>query len=1144
MNKVLLVLCLMYSICCTGQVNLQTGAAEASFPLYEYNDAKSRLSTGMSLNYISGNGLKANDVASSVGTGWALAAGGVISRIQHGEPDDQLFANPNNWADYKEMMAFGNTIDMCYANGYMFTDIPASTPFPNEACYSPIFTNVYPFEYKPDFEDREQDVYMFQFNGRMGHFIIGKNREAKLLDDSKLKISFALQDMESQKVRTRITSFTITDESGIQYRFAEKELSDLFKYTQAELVNNYKVVKGTDLHKFALNKIVTRWFLSEIRNTLTGEAITFQYDTYNVDMDGPRHLLKQVISGVNNNPQQMLVEKIRRSTKRISTVTFPDKHKISFNYAAAVRIDEPGDKALTEINILYNNNLLYGYRFSYGYFFKHEIKPYDYPFPDAEKRYARLCLTDFRKFGTGGSSVPPYIFTYFMAPQPDATFTYIAPAFTLYTDHWGYYNPDQTSITENANGYPVYSFGPKSVAFDNSTLWESFGVLKSIRYPEGGSLEFEYEHNQAAGSPYVNQKNGGIRVARTNIRDGSGQANDMVKRYKYIKEDGSTSGWGFEMPKYTVTNSLRQYKVDGNASSGSNIKEMSSDFIGLLLSTRMSSMASGLLHGSLMNVQTLVRAGFQMIIVYVVAEIITNIFSPAYKDYSVAVYKSDNYNLINSLPQLYSRVEVIDEGLNNGKVVYEFTDPSVPGFGLRDPGPLSAPHSSGRMRYAHWLYGLPRSVTWKNNVNQNVRKIEHTYNPIVREINSNDFLSRSYEVNTNVAIGAFKHNLSEFNSSYLNTETYYPIQGRAELTKSIETVYNNSGGSISTETSFTYSPYNFMLRTVSKKDSKGSISGITTYYTSDYDVPGTINQMKDSNMIGMPVSVNMWIQDGQGAPKKLVDAMVTDYEPSSNADIRPSQVFRSELAAPLVNGVPESSTYLISYKDYSWLKPQQVMIYDNGNLAQTTRVSGNFSKSVIYGYENRLPIAEVTNATKDEIKYTSFESEDIWVRNSGGWVYGGYALTEAFCPTGKACYMLSVGPVQSGPIAPLAKTTIVSLWTSGSQIALNVESNLSQIAPSKTGPSINGWTYYEYELPIGFASAFNISGNGLLDELRLCPKNAQMMTYTYSPGIGKTSTCDDNNRITRYEYDSFGRLAKERDQFYNLLKTYEYNYKQ
>lgn len=66
--------------------------------------------------------------------------------------------------------------------------------------------------------------------------------------------------------------------------------------------------------------------------------------------------------------------------------------------------------------------------------------------------------------------------------------------------------------------------------------------------------------------------------------------------------------------------------------------------------------------------------------------------------------------------------------------------------------------------------------------------------------------------------------------------------------------------------------------------------------------------------------------------------------------------------------------------------------------------------------------------------------------------------------------------------------------------------------------------------------------NGVIDELRLYPFAAQMTTYTYEPLIGITSQCDANNKITYYEYDSFGRLKTIRDQDRNVIKTMDYQY--
>jgi YD repeat-containing protein len=85
-----------------------------------------------------------------------------------------------------------------------------------------------------------------------------------------------------------------------------------------------------------------------------------------------------------------------------------------------------------------------------------------------------------------------------------------------------------------------------------------------------------------------------------------------------------------------------------------------------------------------------------------------------------------------------------------------------------------------------------------------------------------------------------------------------------------------------------------------------------------------------------------------------------------------------------------------------------------------------------------------------------------------------------------------------------------------------------------------GWKLYQAE--ISNSSTITISGNGLIDEVRLYPAKAQMSTFTYEPLIGMTSKCDANNRIEYYEYDSFGRLKLIRDFDGNIIKSFNYQY--
>ncbi|WP_282161718.1 hypothetical protein [Ulvibacterium marinum] len=54
---------------------------------------------------------------------------------------------------------------------------------------------------------------------------------------------------------------------------------------------------------------------------------------------------------------------------------------------------------------------------------------------------------------------------------------------------------------------------------------------------------------------------------------------------------------------------------------------------------------------------------------------------------------------------------------------------------------------------------------------------------------------------------------------------------------------------------------------------------------------------------------------------------------------------------------------------------------------------------------------------------------------------------------------------------------------------------------------------------------------------------AQMSSYTYDPMVGVTSMTDSRGYIVYYEYDDFNRLKEIRDKDNNLVTDYEYHYK-
>jgi YD repeat-containing protein len=120
-------------------------------------------------------------------------------------------------------------------------------------------------------------------------------------------------------------------------------------------------------------------------------------------------------------------------------------------------------------------------------------------------------------------------------------------------------------------------------------------------------------------------------------------------------------------------------------------------------------------------------------------------------------------------------------------------------------------------------------------------------------------------------------------------------------------------------------------------------------------------------------------------------------------------------------------------------------------------------------------------------------------------------------------------------------TYIVSYWTENNS-AFSVSGTISGYPVQGKTETINGKTWTLYVHKVTGQSNITLTGGGHIDELRLYPSTAQMTTYTYSPLVGMTSQTDVGNRVTYYNYDGLGRLKRIRDQDYNILKTYEYQY--
>jgi YD repeat-containing protein len=187
---------------------------------------------------------------------------------------------------------------------------------------------------------------------------------------------------------------------------------------------------------------------------------------------------------------------------------------------------------------------------------------------------------------------------------------------------------------------------------------------------------------------------------------------------------------------------------------------------------------------------------------------------------------------------------------------------------------------------------------------------------------------------------------------------------------------------------------------------------------------------------------------------------------------------------------------------------------------------------LLWNLNNNQVIAQVKNADYGSFAYTSFEPDE-----SSSWTLSDTTRNRSNSLTGGQCYTFSSSS-QITTSVPF-RQYVISYWSMNGPITVSPSGTPGT---SITGPTRNGWTYYEYDMTAPCTN-FTLSGPGItIDELRLYEVNSQMTTYTYSPLVGVTSQCDVGNHVTYYEYDALGRLSDIKDQDGNILKTYKYHY--
>lgn len=409
-------------------VGMFTGTPNIDIPLMEYGPKSNNISIG--LNY-SSSGIRVDEQSGVAGLGWKMAAGGVITRVVRGIPDEK--SNPNigftNPPDLDSIGVEDNNVReylKAVSGGYV---------------------------------DSEPDMYYASFGNKSFSFVFDKRGFPVLISQQNVQIEKDSTDSQ----------FIITDEEGTKYYFAEKEIT-----TNSQTGGGHNIPKTN----------ISAWYLSKIKDTRNQE-IYFEYEdrTYTTVLSrsqtltmtpigavytrlnehgycGNSYTLPPMISGAMSNIQNVKGKRLKRIYSNNSIWG-----ELQFSYNQLVS-DESGQ--VSTIKKLLNNDLVESYVFNY-----------------TKTATERVFLKDVTETKSGKK----YDFEYIDPDQIPARLSYSRDMYGYYN------GKNNATLVPKINDAlvkdAVYQGADQSVV----EIYARIGLLKKIVYPTRGYTLLDYESN-------------------------------------------------------------------------------------------------------------------------------------------------------------------------------------------------------------------------------------------------------------------------------------------------------------------------------------------------------------------------------------------------------------------------------------------------------------------------------------------------------------------------------------------------------------------------------------------------------------------------------------------------------------------------
>ncbi|CAN5148978.1 hypothetical protein BH09BAC3_BH09BAC3_25460 [soil metagenome] len=1101
-------------------VSQYTGIPKIEVPIYQLKSFE--LTLPISLNYHA-SGIKVEEIPSWVGAGWAMSAGGIVSRTIRGLNDEHsdygyFSQSAYNFGSVDKFFTSTNTVD----NNYFLQNVNGGvncTLAPTDAYQNILYASRGGLDLEPD-------LFFFELpDGQSGKFVYDRDKTIHMLPQQYSNITY------SNYVNGNLfKTFTIIGKDGTKYEFEATETTQT-EQTCNELValENEMVVDISEV------QAPSTWKISRIESASGKDWIEFDYEeefqvytqtiseTVSDGMVGFTYLPPPAPSNCNN------ITSIQ--AQRLAAIRTKAGYNVVFK-AGTARSGMSGGEALDEIVVLYDSDTIKSFNLN----------------------YSGSLLTSVRE-RVGVETFPPYTFTYDGGPHTA----------TAAMDHWGYYN----GALENTTRIPAVIYNNQYfVGADREADLESCreGTLTTVTYPTGGTTELQYELNDYANIPVngVIRYTPGLEFVSSIVFSVTNTAITYSESKTFTLDSTTHLVFLYDIPEI-VGGAIDPAKC------GSTITK--------------SGYSKSFLHPSAANpmIETLGAGTYTF----------AAVFDPdAYtfdgNEFYVRVYRVRYMNELlqnNSLKGGGLRVKSIT---NNGDQTITKT------YSYKIPGSST---SSGKLM-AFPSYGLIRGGndgTWNagggfcetsintsflgrasySNAPLSVNQGSHVGYDVVTEYLGTVDDNNGYSVHRFTNFPDEEAGLTipvkpTTNFSYKNglllSKTDYTTDDR--LVKETINTYYFSGVTevavgIRIAETISTGCYFCTSRTFGRAI-YGNVSEKVELQATQTLTYGTKFDIAESSSVSYVYNGYDQVSDMEqkGAlPGKPLKTHI-DYHSTNHTAVTNKYSYYLNAPGSYLYKSAEATTY-----DATYLKPSAIDLMETssvgstsypaaptalrlaysqfdaqGNVLSYSKTSDPAPTSLVWNARKLFPIAQVLNATPSEIAYSSFEAE-----NEGGWTYAGTIVTgSSNVRTGrKAINLTSGGQVNTDNKDLVVGTYVVSWWSKDSNGSLDVPSGLGAATITTYAPPVTegSWTLYTRKVVVTSANTeLRVSGNTILDDLRLHPIDAQMSTYTFDPVVGMTSATDQNNYTSYYKYDKLHRLKYIVDFEGNILKRFEYHY--